>query len=681
MSNAAGLEERSASLQVRMLLYASCVFSGALLLFLIQPMAAKQVLPRFGGAAAVWTACLMFFQVLLLLGYLYADWSTRKLSLRIQGWTHAGLVIAGALATWLSSGNSAVPAASSNPTWGVVSLLATNVGVPYFVLASTSPLLQAWYASVERQSVPYRLYALSNLGSLLALVGYPLVLEPRLDLPTQQLVWRLAYLLFATFGLAVAIRAANSAEPLLAKPLMTTGVGASRKLTWIGLSACPSALLLAVTNELCQDIAPVPLLWIAPLAVYLITFIICFEHGQIFSPGMLRFLLPVSTLALIWIQVHAGQGLLTAMLVCLGGLFVIAMFCHGRLAELKPRDAAVTEFYLCIATGGAVGGLFVGLLAPLLFRDFAELRLAVACAFALSLGTLYGYRSRTFAATCAGVIFAVTQLLAGMTNADGALLFQGRNFYGTLAVRQNNRVRNLLHGMIVHGSQLLTNDGQSMSDEPTAYFGRQSGGGLALQRMTRPQRVGIVGLGAGTLAVYSRPGDSYRFYEINPMVDDLARRSFNFLKHSAAPAESILGDARLSLSQEPDQHFDTLVLDAFSGDSIPVHLLTYEAFQCYFRHLQPDGILAIHISNRYLDLAPVVASLGNAFGKQALRVVSPGDQIRALSPATWMLVGGEALKSIQSRAPCEFVTGGNERMWTDRYSNILGVMRPLTWSR
>jgi hypothetical protein len=681
MTTAVSVEARPVSLQHRILPYAGCVFSGALLLFLVQPMAAKQVLPRFGGAAAVWTACLMFFQVVLLLGYLYADWSTRKLGLRMQGWMHVILILVGGVAAWLPSAGPSGIANSSNPTWGVVSLLATTVGLPYFVLASTSPLLQAWYASVERQEVPYRLYALSNFGSLLALLGYPLLVEPQLDLPAQLLFWRLTYVLFGLVGLAVAVRTARSQELKPRSQAVPVKVEWSTRLTWIALAACPSALLLAVTNELCQDIAPVPLLWIAPLAVYLVTFIICFDHGPILSRRTLQVLMPVVMFGLLWIQPHAGQGLLTALTICLGGLFVIAMFCHGRLADLKPQDATVTVFYVCISVGGAVGGLFVGLVAPLLFSDFAELRVAVATALALSLGVLYGYRSKAFAVTTAACTLLIAQVAAAMTNADGALLFQGRNFYGTLGVRQSSRVRSFLHGMIIHGTQFTVSEGGLNPKEPTAYFGRRSGIGLALQRTTRPQRVGVVGLGVGTLAAYSRPGDSYRFYEINPMVDEVARRDFTFLKDAAAQSPTILGDGRLSLSQEADQHYDTLVLDAFSGDSVPVHLLTREAFQTYFRHLQPDGIVAVNITNRYLDLTPVVATLADAFGRRALRVSSPGDAARAINPAVWMLVGGDALNSIHSSAPSEFMPPGTGRLWTDRYSNILGVMRVWKWDR
>jgi len=659
--------------------YAASVFSSALLLFLIQPMVAKQLLPRFGGAAAVWTACLMFFQFLLLLGYLYADWSARRLSFLAQGWTHAALVAAAGLAMWIPVRAPSPATALDHPVWGVVGLLAGGIGLPYFVLSSTSPLLQSWYAGVEQRPVPYRLYALSNLGSLLALLAYPFLVEPALELPSQMTAWRLTYLLFAVFAVAVALRAAGCRAHGRPAPVAHSRVGLRQKAFWVALAACPSILLLAVTNELCQDIAPIPLLWIAPLAVYLVTFIICFDHGPLFSRTALQILVPVAMVTLVWVQANPGKGLLTAGATCLGGLFVIAMFCHGRLAASKPEGSGVTSFYLCISVGGAMGGLFVGLAAPFLFADFRELQVGVAICLALSLRILFGYRSPWFPVACAGVAMVALHVFADMPNPDGVLLFKGRNFYGTVVLRQTSSVRTLLHGMTVHGSQFLTAHEDIARDEPTTYYGRRSGAGIALQRASAPQRVGVVGLGAGTLAAYGRPGDTYRFYEINPLVDELARSRFSFLKDSGASVETILGDARLSLQSEPPQDFDTLVLDAFSGDSIPMHLLTREAFQCYFGHLKHDGILAVHISNRYLDLAPVVANLAGAFGRRALRVASSGDARRGLTPASWMLVGPESafLVETQKRTAGQFVTAEANRLWTDRYSNILGVLRRL----
>ena len=495
--------------------------------------------------------------------------------------------------------------------------------------------------------------------------------------------WRLAYLLFAVFIVAVALRAAGCRPSQRPATMALSHTGLHQKFLWIALAACPSILLLAVTNELCQDIAPIPLLWIAPLAVYLITFIVCFDYGPLFNRTAYQVLVPAAMVTLLWVQANPGKGLVTAGATCLGGLFVIAMFCHSQLAATRPEGSGVTSFYLCISVGGALGGLFVGLAAPVLFADFRELQVGVAICLALSLRILLGYRSPWFPVACAGVALVALHVFADMANRDGVLLFKGRNFYGAVALRQTGGVRNLLHGMTVHGSQFLANHGDITRDEPTTYYGRQSGAGIALQRAAAPQRVGVVGLGAGTLAAYGRPGDTYTFYEINPLVDQLARSQFTFLKDSPARVESILGDARLSLQGEPPQDFDTLVLDAFSGDSIPIHLLTREAFQCYFGHLKPKGVLAVHVSNRYLDLAPVVADLAAAFGRRALRVGSPPDDRRGLTPAVWVLVSSDDafLTQTQRRAGAQFVTAPAHRLWTDRYSNILGVMRRLGAAR
>jgi len=651
--------------------YASAIFASALLLFLIQPMIAKQLLPRFGGAASVWTACMMFFQVMLLLGYLYAHWSTKHLSCRAQGITHSVLIALGAALSWIPPGKTG---AVDHPVWGVIGLLAGSVGVPYFVLSATSPLLQSWYSTVGRTRVPYRLFAVSNLGSLLALLAYPVMVEPALELRLQLQAWRLAYLVFAGFGMAVAWRAICCGTPKSPRPGMPATGHLSEKALWVALAACPSALLLAITNNLCQVMAPVPLLWIAPLAVYLITFIVCFDHGPLFGRAVSRVLVPAALMAMVWVQGHLDTPLLAAVSLYLGALFVVAMFCHGQLVELKPEASRVTSFYLCISLGGAMGGIFVGLAAPKVFPDFFELQVAVVASLLLSLRLLFHYRSRTFLGIT-GV--AALLLLRILTDSTGkGVEFRGRNFYAALAVSQNQGFRELLHGKVIHGSQLVSSYGSSTAPEPTTYYGRQSGMGIALERAHGPQRVGAVGLGAGTLAAYGRPGDSFRFYELNPMVEKLARSRFTYLGTCRASVEVVLGDARLSLENEPNQNFDTLVLDAFSGDAIPTHLMTREAFRCYFRHVKPDGLIAVHVSNEYLNLAPLVAGLAADHGWQTLRVESPADKERGISRAIWALVSpdGEYLRGLERQRIGRVLTAGRTRLWTDQYSNILAVL-------
>jgi len=654
--------------------FAASIFTGALLLFLVQPIAAKELLPIFGGGAAVWTACLMFFQVGLLLGYVYADWSSRQLGIRAQVVVHFILVVLGAATVWTTRVPSPGSAAPVHPVLEILRLLAMAVGAPYFVLASTSPLLQSWFAAGGRRPFPYRLYALSNLGSLAALLSYPFLIEPVLDLPAQWRILRLLYLAFALSTVAAGRRAVISGGAQRARPAAVSYTGAP---LWIVLAACPSILLLAVTNELSQAIAPVPLLWIAPLAVYLLTFILCFDRKPLYSARVLRVLVPAALIGLIWVKSNSGESLILGVPVCLGGLFIIAMFCHGQLAARKPEGAAGTVFYLSIAIGGAAGGVFVGLLSPVLFKDFFELPVACAIALTLHLYLLSGYRTLRFPISCGVLSLVFLRVLGDYANPAGDSIFKGRNFYGSLEVSETPKVRQLLHGMTVHGSQLLTHGpGSALAPaEPGAYYSPQSGVGLVLVRGAPPRCVGLVGLGAGSIAVYGQPGDSYRFYEINPLVEQLARSRFTFLRDSRAVVQIVNGDARLSLEREPDQHFDTLVLDAFSGDSIPVHLITAEAFALYFRHLKSDGVLAVHVSNRYMDLGPLVAGLAALHRRLARRVVSPGDSDRGIIAADWILVGDSDFFQDWERRRIGNIVIPSARIWTDRYSNILSVLQ------
>jgi spermidine synthase len=564
-----------------------------------------------------------------------------------------------------------------HPALAALGLLASSIGAPYFVLSSTSPLLQAWYASPERGSVPYRLFALSNLGSLLALLAYPFMIEPGLDLRAQIEIWHVAYAIFAVACACVAMRAwrvptANQENP--ARGGFRASL--SQRVTWVLLPACSCVLLMAVTSELCQDIAPVPLLWIAPLAIYLASFILCFEYEGLFRPRIYRILVPLALIAVPLIPAHPSFRTLGVPVLLLG-LFVLCMFCHGQLVELKPESSGLTSFYLAVSLGGALGGLFAGLVAPAIFPYYFELQVALSMALVLCLRFLFGYRSKPFLAICALMVLVVSYI--GNARVGGTTVFRGRNFYGALSVRERidseGKLRTLYHGAIAHGGQILTT---ALRDEPGYYYGRESGVGIALQTPVPARRVGIVGLGVGTVAAYGRRGDYYRFYEINPMVERLARTSFTFLRDSSATVAVVPGDARLSLESEPAQEFDTLILDAFSGDSIPVHLLTREAFRCYFRHLKPGGIIAVHVSSNYLDLDPVVANVAAAFDRVAVRVVSEAHPERGVTMAEWILVTGkgEFSSDLERKKLGRILVPNRARLWTDQYSNIVGVLRP-----
>ena len=630
-----------------MRLYGATILSGAFLLFLVQPIAGRILLPQFGGSAGVWIACLLFFQVALLLGYLYAHW----VAARAPALLHLALLGASVLLLPRAAGQ---PSGHGDPTFEVLKRLTILIGLPYFVLSTTSPLLQAWLSRRGSQ-LPYRFFALSNAGALAGLLLYPVLIEPYFTLRQQTLAWAAGYLVFAVLcGLST--RRAEAAQAEATVP----------RLIWLVLAACPSALLLSVTNLLTQNVAPIPFLWVLPLGLYLLSFILCFEGHGWYNRSLFQWLVTAAIFALAFTFSLAGTAIDIRLLIFIASaaFFVCCMFCHGELARLKPAPRLLTSFYLMVALGGAVGGLFAGLLAPRLFNDYYEFPLALAVCALLTW--------MLFAKTSASTFrFALTLFLVGyvswiaLDSAHGAR-FVARNFYGTLRVSDSGGVRKLLHGAITHGSQFLSPD---RARQVTTYYGPASGAALSIEHSTPgPRRVGLVGLGAGTLAAYGRPGDYYRFYEINPLVIRVAKSEFTYLSDSAAKVDVVEGDARVSLQAEPDQRFDVLALDAFSGDSIPVHLLTREAFQIYFRHLKPDGVLAVHVSNRYLDLAPVVAKLAAALGKTAAQVVTPGDEKAQTLLATWILVGSNLeFPRVAAR--------DDLRLWTDDYSNLFQVLK------
>lgn len=669
-------------------LYAAAIFLGAFLLFQVQPIVAKVILPWFGGSAAVWTTCMLFFQVVLLLGYLYAWALGRIRSPGAQAAVHGLLIVATLPFLPLAPGAGHRPLSGEDPTLRILELLATAVGAPYFLLATTGPLLQSWYVREGRGGVPYRLFALSNLGSLLALLGYPVLLEPLATTRWQRLGWSAAFVGFLGLSAVLAWRSRRHPAPALD----AAGEGPSHPWLWTALAACPAALLLAVTTHLTEEVAPVPLLWVLPLALYLASFVVTFEREGwyrrwLFAPllaaglGVMVFLLGKGHGIRLWVQVALFSG----------ALFVACVVCHGELARLKPHPRRLTAFYLLVALGGVLGGAFVGLCAPWLFSARYELPAAMVAAWLLALlamGRDLRHRVGRWLGTAA--LAAASLSLAGLA---GLLLWRGveearearvrtRNFYGALSVKDEGegeeRVRTLLHGRISHGKQF-----RDPARRPwiTSYYSTESGVGLAIleTRGQGRQRVGVIGLGAGTLAAYGREGDRYRFYEINPLVLRLARTEFTFLADSPAQVEVVLGDARLSLEREEPQGFDVLAVDAFSGDAIPVHLLTREAIALYLGHLRAGGLLAVHVSNRYLDLAPMVALAAREADRQARLVENEDDDDRSVLSADWVLVGGvdsplgreplccqasEEIPAIPGLAP-----------WTDDFSNLYRILK------
>jgi hypothetical protein len=660
---------------------------GSVLLFLVQPIMAKAILPAFGGSAGVWVACMLFFQVALLLGYLYAYWITRLLSRNAQSSLHIVLLLLSLLALPLKL--SPPTAGIMSPALAIVALLAASVGLPYFVLSTTSPLMQSWYARSRGARFPYRLFALSNMASLLALLAYPVGIEPFLPLRQQLRWWSAGYTVLVLLASASALRnRSTKVEPELA------GAGDAgpehrlpeRPLLWICLAACASTLWLAVANHLSQEVAAIPFLWVLALGVYLLSFILCFERNGWYSPAAFRWLLPAACVAVCYrlARQGAGGGLLWEIPVFLAALFICCMFCHGELSRRKPErqggltqggmtQGGLTFFYLMVASGGALGAVFVGIVAPNIFSFYLELPLGITGCVLLALALLYGYTSPKRLTRVAAVA-AIAFVFATRFQAGDKDVVHLRNFYGALQVRDAGAgemaTRSLYNGRTLHGVQFLL---PARSRLATAFYATESGAGLVLLHRPAPRRVGIIGLGAGTLAVYGQPGDFFRFYEINPAVIQVALRYFRFLGTSQARTDVVEGDGRLALQQEPAKTFDVIVVDAFSDDSIPVHLLTQEAFQVYFGRLRDGGILAIHVTNRYLDLAPVIEAGARSLQKESLPIHNPADPERQVYSADWVLVGDD-LREFGSVSQLKS-SPRTVRPWTDEYSNLFGILK------
>ncbi len=732
---------------------AAAVLLGAFLLFQVQPVISKTILPWFGGSPAVWTTCLLFFQVSLLAGYAFADWLSRRPQPRQQALIHLGLIALALLTLPITPGEFWKPTDGSYPAGRILLLLTAKIGLPYFVLAATSPAMQVWFARVYPDRSPYRLYALSNVGSLGALLTYPFLVEPAMTTRTQGHVWTGLFLLFAACCTWLTVRLWRCGPlPPLADAEATVGPDRGRgpswrlRAAWLLWPALACVLLMAVTNHLCQDLAVVPLLWIAPLSLYLLSFIICFDretwyHRSGFALAAVLAVLVLSYLPLagyferFYSQMgltlhiaHLAKHLAVEASVFLLALFLLCMVCHGELVRCRPQAGHLTSFYLSVAAGGALGGVLVAVVCPLLLSSYVELNVALLVGFLVAMAVLVHQRRRSRGAMETGK----AQVKRGRKNRDAASrstapavatqpdsprsspvlrfsavlagwmataivawgqfdrwdaergIARARNFYGVLSVRERfsdepeYHGRALFHGNTVHGYQLVD---QAAKDTPTSYYSANSGVGLTLLhfRPDAPVRVGAVGLGAGTIAVYGRPGDLYRFYEINPLVVDMARRYFTFLDDSEAQIEIVLGDARLSLQRQPPQKYDILVLDAFSGDTIPVHLLTREALEIYLNQIADDGVIALHVSSRYVNLIPVVLELADHFQLASVLIRQEQTDRFRTSPSDWMLLTKN--REFLQREPIRTPSSHPQRwadfpLWTDQYNNLLRILHP-----
>lgn len=681
--------------QAGSLLFAVTVFTSAFLLFQVQPLLAKFILPWFGGTPAVWTMCMLVFQLLLFGGYAYAHLLSSLKSVSRQACIHAGLLTIAALTLPIVPGTEWKPVGDEAPGLRITLLLLATVGVPYFLLSSTGPLLQKWFSAACPGSSPYRLYALSNTGSLLALISYPFAFEPMFSSTTQAWLWSVLFLIFALACLACSWKAAtapvtDTTEADISNESLTTNDTALPRLRWFLLAMLPSIMLLATTNEVCMDIAVVPFLWIIPLTLYLLSFILTFESDRFYRRRPMT-IITAFTLVTTMVMLSRGcfLGAVAQIIFYFANLFAVCMLCHGELVRLKPSPRHLTSFYLTMSAGGAAGGLAVGLVAPLVFRGYFELPLAILACLLICIGTylrndvkfdLRVPQSSTlsFGTFIVSVFFVYFAFFAQHSSDVRDV---ERNFYGVLRVEDdvletNQRpLRDMVHGRVVHGRQFTDPQGRR---EPSTYYSYSSGIGKTLLSGGEHagRRIGVVGLGAGTLAVYGRSGDEMRFYEINPDVISLARKHFTFLEDSYAQVDVVSGDARLVLEREADQNFDILVLDAFSGDAIPVHLLTFEAMQIYTRHLGERGILAVHISNSYFDLEPVVRALAVDSGLDArVQTCDRGADSGVAFDSVWMLLSrdGNSLDLVcgpdTSSEPHRVV------YWTDDRNNLLNVLR------
>ncbi|KAA0894948.1 fused MFS/spermidine synthase [Oryzomonas rubra] len=686
-------------------LHTITIFLGSFLLFQLQPLVGRSILPWFGGGPAVWATCMVFFQVGLLAGYSYAH-GVSTLSRTRQACLHGGFLIASLILLPVSpAADIWKPAPGSPPAPTILALLATTIGLPYLTLCASAPLVQHWFQHDFPKRSPYRLYSFSNIASLLALASYPFVVEPLLSLRHQAIVWSWGFGLYSLACAACVLRpvlsgtfrtaiTTNGGQPERREDATGPAISAADLLFWLLLSACGSALLLATTNQLCQEVAVIPFLWVVPLALYLFSFVICFRNDQSYDRVLWGILLPGFLVpACSVFALGARVSLPLQIIVYLAALFAGCMVCHGELVRSRPHPTRLTTFYLALSAGGALGGMFVALAAPALFTNFWEYPVTwwATCLTVVAAWRRSGFFSRAPhwlmpLAGCGIVLLVITTahpLLSYAPYTDTVT----RNFYGVLRVvkhlESSGEMRTLMHGAITHGIQFVEPGRRRLA---TSYYGPGSGAGLALLLHPRralhlPLRVGVIGLGTGSIAVYGLPEDLFRFYEINPAVITIARERFSYLADSAARIETATGDARLLLEAElvsgRQQQFDIMVVDAFSSDAIPIHLLTRECFAVYGRHLRPDGIIAINVTNRFLDLAPLIRTEGEREGFRVASVSSPADSPNGIFKADWMLLTKNAkfINDAALRSRLTPLPPAAARPWTDDYASLWPLVK------
>lgn len=738
------------------MLLACTIFVSAFLLFQVQPLISKFILPWFGGSPAVWTTAMLFFQCVLFGGYLYSHVTSTYLGLQRQTQLHIVMLIAASImAIFVIPMDSLKPTGEENPTLKILLLLGTCVGLPYFMLSTTGPLIQSWFSRAYPGASPYRLFALSNFGSLLALASFPFLFEPNLELPQMGKFWMYGFWVFAGLCIYAAIRvlgmhlkqqkevtATSSNEKADAPALW-------QKLAWLFLPAVASMVFIATSNEVSHNVTPTPFLWIAPLGLYLITFIVSFDHERWYMRGVIAPFCVVSIFLLASynsgikkivedvLSLDLTLSYTQSLVMYFTTMFLMCLVCHGEFVKLRPKNHKyLTEYYLFLSAGGALGGLFISFVATNFFDDYYEWPLGLLLCFIIS-GAVICYlfkiktRSLIAPAIAAIVVLLGTGLLGYIVDPfdDGKDLFKARNFYGTVSVTEDimtkneiskgktytpeDSTRHFYSGTIKHGQQFTAPDRQRT---PISYYHKNSGAGQAIEYVKeinpqRPIKYAVVGLGAGSLAAYARKSEGSRaadecvIYEINPLVEEIARKYFWFLsnyeKDTGKSCEVRIGDARLTMEREPPQEYDIIFLDAFSGDSVPAHLLTREAFEIYKKHLRKDadgkitGMLVLHITNSYLNLYPIVKNAADQvmnmkytsiYRKRYHEDEQTPNEARTYSDKFAMrthyfimsndekyLNTHPKISRIEDGKPVDYNLSGIP-LWTDHYSNLFDIL-------
>lgn len=675
--------------------FAATTLLSAFLVFQVQPIISKCVLPWFGGTPAVWTTCMLFFQLLLFGGYLYAHLLRSVCSPTVQAVIHLTLLCAAALSLPIEPSDAWKPSGDESPTLYLLWMLTCHVGLPYFVLSSTGPLIQAWLSFQDNTERVYRLYALSNAGSLFALLSYPFLFEPVFSVSAQSVLWSLLFCLFVLVQGYVAVN-------LLRQPAQTTtaefasaslddrdDASFGQQVGWIALPALASVMLLVVTNHVCQDIAVVPFLWVLPLSLYLASFIVCFDSPQWYQPKPIA---AVTLLALILIQ---GKSLLpgSIQLIAEASCYMVMLFgacllCHGEVARLKPSPRKLTQYYAMLSGGGALGGIIVAIVCPLLLHNHAELPFFVSLVTAMTFLLFFAcksWRHTEYDWTAAArlkygaIVLMIAPIVTMAFVSKNRTIASQRNFFGVLNVREKPLGTVLVHGSTLHGMQRYA----PHQSQPTTYYGHESGVGRVIQALQAEREslhIGVVGLGCGVLTTYGRPSDQYDLIEINPAVIDIADRYFTFMRDCPSKLNRHLGDGRLVLERMNQTRFDLLVLDAFSSDAIPAHLLTREAMQLYKDRLAPGGVLTIHTSNNHLELSPLVHNLARDADLESRMLEGVGNPEIGTTHSTWMILAAKGHRVFEVESLCTALQATTAELrdaplWTDQHHNLVSVLR------